>query len=324
MKTFEDLRHLVEDEFNNLDLPKQPNNLYAPIKYALTQGGKRMRPVLTLMACNIFSDNIEPAIKPALGLEIFHNFTLLHDDIMDCSDLRRGHPTVHSKWNNNIAILAGDAMAFVAMQYVAAAPQNVAQQVSEIFNRTALEVCEGQQFDMDFETSNNVHEKDYINMIRLKTAVLPAACLKIGALIGGANEEQAQHLYNLGINVGLAFQLQDDYLDVFSTPDVLGKPIGGDIVENKKTFLLIKTLGKLDVIQRNDLLKYLADKTVERYEKVSYVTDIYTRMKVADDCRKKIEKYFAAAYNELSAIDVDNSRLEMLRAFMDKIANRKK
>ena len=324
MKTFEDLRHLVEDEFNNLDLPKQPNNLYAPIKYALTQGGKRMRPVLTLMACNIFSDNIEPAIKPALGLEIFHNFTLLHDDIMDCSDLRRGHPTVHSKWNNNIAILAGDAMAFVAMQYVAAAPQNVAQQVSEIFNRTALEVCEGQQFDMDFETSNNVHEKDYINMIRLKTAVLPAACLKIGALIGGANEEQAQHLYNLGINVGLAFQLQDDYLDVFSTPDVLGKPIGGDIVENKKTFLLIKTLGKLDVIQRNDLLKYLADKTVERYEKVSYVTDIYTRMKVADDCRKKIEKYFAAAYNELSAIDVDNSRLEMLREFMDKIANRKK
>lgn len=324
MKTFEDLRHLVEDEFNNLELPKQPNNLYAPIKYALTQGGKRMRPVLTLMACNIFSDNIEPAIKPALGLEIFHNFTLLHDDIMDCSDLRRGHPTVHSKWNNNIAILAGDAMAFVAMQYVAAAPQNVAQQVSEIFNRTALEVCEGQQFDMDFETSNNVHEKDYINMIRLKTAVLPAACLKIGALIGGANEEQAQHLYNLGINVGLAFQLQDDYLDVFSTPDVLGKPIGGDIVENKKTFLLIKTLGKLDVIQRNDLLKYLADKTVERYEKVSYVTDIYTRMKVADDCRKKIEKYFAAAYNELSAIDVDNSRLEMLRAFMDKIANRKK
>ncbi|MDD6000954.1 MAG: polyprenyl synthetase family protein [Bacteroidales bacterium] len=324
MKTFEDLRHLVEDEFNNLDLPKQPNNLYAPIKYALTQGGKRMRPVLTLMACNIFSDNIEPAIKPALGLEIFHNFTLLHDDIMDCSDLRRGHPTVHSKWNNNIAILAGDAMAFVAMQYVAAAPQNVAQQVSEIFNRTALEVCEGQQFDMDFETSNNVHEKDYINMIRLKTAVLPAACLKIGALIGGANEEQAQHLYNLGINIGLAFQLQDDYLDVFSTPDVLGKPIGGDIVENKKTFLLIKTLGKLDVIQRNDLLKYLADKTVERYEKVSYVTDIYTRMKVADDCRKKIEKYFAAAYNELSAIDVDNSRLEMLREFMDKIANRKK
>lgn len=324
MKTFEDLRHLVEDEFNNLALPKQPNNLYAPIKYALTQGGKRMRPVLTLMACNIFSDNIEPAIKPALGLEIFHNFTLLHDDIMDCSDLRRGHPTVHSKWNNNIAILAGDAMAFVAMQYVAAAPQNVAQQVCDIFNRTALEVCEGQQFDMDFETSNNVHEKDYINMIRLKTAVLPAACLKIGALIGGANEEQAQHLYNLGINIGLAFQLQDDYLDVFSTPDVLGKPIGGDIVENKKTFLLIKTLGKLDVIQRNDLLKYLADKTVERYEKVSYVTDIYTRMKVADDCRKKIEKYFAAAYNELSAIDVDNSRLEMLRAFMDKIANRKK
>lgn len=324
MKTFEDLRHLVEDEFNNLDLPKQPNNLYAPIKYALTQGGKRMRPVLTLMACNIFADDITPAIKPALGLEIFHNFTLLHDDIMDCSDLRRGHPTVHSKWNNNIAILAGDAMAFVAMQYVAAAPQNVAQQVSEIFNRTALEVCEGQQFDMDFETSNNVHEKDYINMIRLKTAVLPAACLKIGALIGGANEEQAQHLYNLGINVGLAFQLQDDYLDVFSTPDVLGKPIGGDIVENKKTFLLIKTLGKLDVIQRNDLLKYLADKTVERYEKVSYVTDIYTRMKVADDCRKKIEKYFAAAYNELSAIDVDNSRLEMLREFMDKIANRKK
>jgi len=324
MKTFEDLRHLVEDEFNNLDLPKQPNNLYAPIKYALTQGGKRMRPVLTLMACNIFSDDITPAVKPALGLEIFHNFTLLHDDIMDCSDLRRGHPTVHSKWNNNIAILAGDAMAFLAMQYVAAAPQNVAQQVCEIFNRTALEVCEGQQFDMDFETSVNVHEKDYINMIRLKTAVLPAACLKIGALIGGANEEQAQHLYNLGINIGLAFQLQDDYLDVFSTPDVLGKPIGGDIVENKKTFLLIKTLGKLDVIQRNDLLKYLADKTVERYEKVSYVTDIYSRMKVADDCRKKIDKYFAASYNELAAMDVDNSRLDTLRAFVDKIANRKK
>lgn len=324
MYTFEELRHLVEDELVAMPLPKSPSNLYSPIKYALTQGGKRMRPVLTLMACNIFSDNIKPAIKPALGLEIFHNFTLLHDDIMDCSDMRRGRPTVHTKWNNNIAILAGDGMAFLAAQYVAAAPNNVADEVNAIFNQTAIEVCEGQQYDMDFETSTAVYEKDYIEMIRLKTAVLPAACLQIGALIGGADSEQAKHLYNLGINIGLAFQLQDDFLDVYSNAEVLGKPIGGDIVENKKTFLLIKALEKLDNIQRKDLLKYMADKSLVRYEKITYVTDLYTRLKVRESTDKKINGFFNAAYNELSAMDVPHERLQILHDFVDMIANRKK
>lgn len=316
MKTFEDLRHLVEDEFNNLDLPKQPNNLYAPIKYALTQGGKRMRPVLTLMACNIFSDNIEPAIKPALGLEIFHNFTLLHDDIMDCSDLRRGHPTVHSKWNNNIAILAGDAMAFVAMQYVAAAPQNVAQQVCDIFNRTALEVCEGQQFDMDFETSNNVHEKDYINMIRLKTAVLPAACLKIGALIGGADENQAQKLYDAGIKIGLAFQLQDDYLDNYSSPEILGKPIGGDVNEGKKTVFYIKTLSQIEDSKKQEWKDFYNSKSMNFNEKHQKAKEYFAKYGVDKYCQSLVDSYYQQAFEILSEIKGDVS---ILKTFVEKL-----
>ncbi|MCQ2974909.1 MAG: polyprenyl synthetase family protein [Bacteroidales bacterium] len=324
MKTFEDLRHLVETEFQNLSLPKSPSNFYSPVKYVLSQGGKRMRPVFTLLACNIFSDDVEKALKPALGMEIFHNFTLLHDDIMDHSDMRRGKPTVNVKWCDNIAILAGDGMAFIASKYVAQAPEAVRSQVCDIFYQTAIEVCEGQQYDMDFENSNSVKEDDYIEMIRLKTAVLPAACLKIGALIGGASLDDANHLYNLGINVGLAFQLQDDLLDVYSSPEVLGKPIGGDIVENKKTFMLIKTLEMLDSIQQKDLLKYMANKDLVRHEKIAYVTDIYSRLKIAEICQKKIDFYFDEAKKELSALNVDSSRLEIIKSFVEKISTRKK
>ena len=202
MKTFEELLKITENGIKNLNFPQQPENFYQPVKYILSLGGKRMRPVLTLMACNIFSEDISKALKPALGLEVFHNFTLLHDDIMDNSNLRRKQPTVNAKWGNNIAILSGDGMSYIASKLVSECPENVKNEVLDIFFETALEVCEGQQYDMDFETNNDVFLKDYIEMIRLKTAVLPAACLKIGALIGGADKVSAQKLYDLGIEMG--------------------------------------------------------------------------------------------------------------------------
>ena len=244
MKSLPELSDLIHQSVNKLQFPVSPKGLYDPIRYMLSLGGKRMRPVLTLMACDAFNGDVERAISPALGLEVFHNFTLLHDDIMDNAPLRRSKPTVHEKWNSNIAILAGDAMFVQSCQLVMDTPSSVVKEVMEVFTKTALEVCEGQQYDMDFESMNEVSIEEYIDMIRLKTAVLLGASLKIGALIGNADSEAASHLYDFGVNLGIAFQLQDDILDVYGDASFFGKQVGGDILANKKTYLLITALNK--------------------------------------------------------------------------------
>lgn len=319
MKTFNQLKTLIDNEIENISLPVEPQNFYTPVKYILSFGGKRIRPVFTLMACDMFNGDVNAALKPALGLEIFHNFTLLHDDIMDHSLLRRGKPTVNTKWNDNIAILSGDGMAFIATKYLFGAPQNVAKEVVDIYLQTALEVCEGQQYDMDFEQRDDVAEAEYIEMIRLKTAVLPAACLKIGALIGGASEQQADKLYQVGINIGLAFQLQDDMLDVYSDEKTLGKPIGGDIEENKKTFMLISAINKHE--DKKQFLDILNNKQLTRKQKYDIVRNIYDQLKIRQLAHEKIDYYFNNAYNILETVNADTSQLKL---FVDKIYKREK
>ena len=235
MQTIDKYIEIINNAIASIDYPQSPFGLYAPVKYQLDMGGKRVRPLLTVMACDMFGGDIEEAISPALGLEIFHNFTLLHDDVMDKADIRRGRPTVHKAWNENTAILSGDAMQIIATQKVCEAPLRVLKEVLDLYNKTALEICEGQQFDMEFETREDVTREEYIEMIRLKTAVLIGCALKMGAIIAGATPSQADAMYKFGENIGLAFQLQDDYLDVYGDAETFGKKIGGDILNNKKT-----------------------------------------------------------------------------------------
>lgn len=317
MKTFEQLKSLIDKEIENINLPQQPQNFYQPVKYILSFGGKRIRPVFTLMACDMFGGDIALAVKPAIGLEIFHNFTLLHDDIMDNSSLRRGKQTVNKKWNDNIAILSGDGMAFIASQYIFAAPTNVVSQVGDVYFKTALEVCEGQQYDMDFETRSNVSENEYVEMIRLKTAVLPAACLKIGAIIAGVDNEVADKLYQAGINIGLAFQLQDDMLDVYSDEKTLGKPIGGDIEENKKTFMLISAINRYG--DKEKFLEIINNKSLSRQQKYDIVREIYDKLGIRRLAQEKIDFYFNNTYNIIDTLDANTTEL---RKFIDKIYKR--
>ena len=297
---------------------REPTNLYQPIEYSMSVGGKRIRPVLCLMACNIFSDNISDAIKPAIGIEIFHNFTLLHDDIMDKAEVRRNKPTVHQKWDENTAILSGDAMMIEAYQYFLALEPNVLSQSLNVFNPTALEVCEGQQYDMDFENRLDVREVEYIEMIRLKTAVLLAGALKIGAIIGGAEQKDAEKIYDFGINMGLAFQLQDDFLDTFGSAATFGKRIGGDIVENKKTFLLINALEK----SPKELSQLLNNSALSEEEKIKQVTLIYKELAIDKLCQDKIEDYYQKALKLLSEISVEEEKKVLLLSFLNKLKKR--
>ncbi|MBQ3691051.1 MAG: polyprenyl synthetase family protein [Bacteroidales bacterium] len=316
MKTFEELLQLVENEIKNLNFPKEPKNFYEPVKYILSLGGKRMRPVFTLMACEIFSDKIENALKPALGMEVFHNFTLLHDDIMDNSNLRRKKPTVNALYGNNIAILSGDGMSYIASQLIAQSPEKVKNQVLEIFFKTAIEVCEGQQYDMDFETSDSVSQEQYLEMIRLKTAVLPAACLKTGALIGGANETEAQKLYDAGIKIGLAFQLQDDYLDNYSTPEILGKPIGGDVNEGKKTIFYTRTLSVMEDSKKQEWKDFYNSKNLSFNEKFQKAKTYFEKYGVDKYCQDLVNAYYKEAFEILDSIDGDVS---VLKNFVEKL-----
>ena len=318
MKTFNELRALIEDEIKNMALPAEPGNFYEPIRYILSLGGKRLRPVFALMACNIFNDDVAAAVKPAVGMEIFHNFTLLHDDIMDNSKLRRKKPTVNAKWNDNVAILSGDGMMYIASQYVFAAPEKVRKEVMDLYHKTAIEVCEGQQFDMDFETSNDVTLDDYIKMITLKTAVLPAACLKIGALIGGASQDEAQKIYDAGISFGIAFQMQDDYLDMYSTPEVLGKPVGGDVNECKKTVFYHKLVELLPSERVGEWKTFYANKNYGFEEKLQLARNYFAEYKVDAAVQNIIEEYYAKAFATLDSI-ADPDRIEPLKSFMEKL-----
>jgi geranylgeranyl diphosphate synthase, type II len=299
-------------------ISSQPNSipeLYEPISYTLNLGGKRLRPILTLLSCDLFDGNIEEAVHPALGLEVFHNFTLLHDDIMDNAPLRRNQPTVHAKWNNNIAILSGDTMFVRSCQLMAKCPENVMKSVLDCFWDTAIKVCEGQQLDMNFENKDSVTIRQYLHMIELKTAVLLACSLKTGAIIAGARDEDAETIYQFGRLTGVAFQLQDDILDVFGHSEKFGKRVGGDIVSNKKTFLLLKALEIANSYQKEELYNWL--QTGEEYasEKVEAVTAIYHQLNIRELAEKEMKRLFDMGINQLEKLPCHPDKIDALRKF---------
>ncbi len=301
-----------------------PPELYAPIAYTLSQGGKRLRPLLTLMACDLFGENPEKAVFPAMGLEIFHNFTLLHDDIMDNAPLRRGQPTVHKKWDSNTAILSGDTMFVMAYEYITRTEPDKLPRVLDLFNTTARAVCEGQQYDMNFETSPDISIPDYLMMIRLKTAVLIACSLKLGAILSGANEEDTENIYFFGEHLGMAFQLQDDYLDAFGEVNKFGKTIGGDILTRKKTYLTLKAfeLSREDTLIR--LTHYFSDQELPSAEKVQKITEIYKLLKVDEMIQEEIRKYLEKSLTYLQAIHLDDDRKAGLKSLAMEMIGREK
>lgn len=289
-----------------------PANLYQPIEYTLNMGGKRLRPVMLLMGCDLFGGDIKKALPAAIAVEVFHNFTLLHDDMMDQADIRRNQPSVHKKYSKNAAILSGDAMSIMAYQYLMKTESSVIQKVTSLFSQTATEVCEGQQYDMDFENQANVSIDDYLKMIRLKTAVLIAGSFKMGALLGEASDNDANRLYQFGINLGLAFQLQDDLLDVFADQDKFGKKIGGDIIANKKTFLLLKALEIANPRQKEELKDWINQTDFDPVRKVNAVKKIYTDLGLKEISYQKSEDFYQSALKELQAIEVESDRQEPL------------
>lgn len=322
MKTFEEILAIVCSSVDELNWEREPRKLYEPIAYTLKLGGKRIRPALALMACDMFSEQPEKAIKPALGIEVFHNFTLLHDDIMDKADIRRGKPTVHVKWSENTAILSGDLMQIAAYMLVSETPAPHLKPVLDLFSQTAVEVCEGQQYDMDFETRDEVEPADYLEMIRLKTAVLLGCSLKTGAIIGEAGEEDAQALYQFGLNVGIAFQLKDDLLDVYGDEKSFGKKIGGDILCNKKTYLLIhaRKLARGDIKSKLDSL--LSDSSIDPEKKISEVTGLYNHLGVKKICEDAMSEYFEMAIANLQKVSVSSDKKQELRKLAEKLMSR--
>lgn len=319
------LKKLIDfelEEFNNSLLNKKPSSLYEPIKYTLDLGGKRMRPLLTLIACDLFDGNVSDAVKPALGLEIFHNFTLLHDDIMDKAPLRRNQPTVHKKWNPDIAILSGDTMFVQSFQYVMQSPTLHLKEVLDVFTKTAIEVCEGQQMDMDFESQLNVSIPQYIKMIGLKTSVLLAGSMKIGAIIGNARAEDAQHIYEFGKNLGIAFQLQDDILDVFGSSQKVGKQTGGDIVSNKKTYLLLKAMDMADRYKKEELQLWMHTTNVDPVEKVEAVKSIYEYLGVKALAEAEMQKFYLKGLTHLNQIPCNQNKKDQLINFAENLMQR--
>ena len=320
MRTFEEICRTIEEALARLTFDQPPRSLFDPITYTLSLGGKRIRPALALMACDLFGGKNEDVLQPALGLEVFHNFTLLHDDLMDEADRRRDKPTVHKLWNPNVAILSGDAMLICAYQLVAKANDKA---ILELFSRTALEICAGQQYDMEFESRPDVTEEEYIEMIRLKTAVLLACALKVGAMIGGASAADADALYDYGIHIGLAFQLQDDLLDVYGDPKTFGKNIGGDILCNKKTFLLINALSAASEEQRQVMEDWMARKTYDAQEKIAAFANLYNELSIRDLTERRIEDYYRMANEDLARLSIDPETLSVLKGTCDRLMKRK-
>jgi geranylgeranyl diphosphate synthase type II len=323
MYTFNEVLSIVNTEIEQINWKRVPTGLYEPIEYILSLGGKRLRPAITLMSYDLYADDIMPAVKPALGLEVFHNFTLLHDDIMDRADMRRGKPTVHKKWNDNTAILSGDVMQIEAYKLIAGTPVEHLKVVLDLFSKTATEICEGQQLDMEFESRTNVTADEYIEMICLKTAVLLAAGAQIGAILGGGSDEDAANLYNFGNAIGLAFQLKDDLLDVYGNESNFGKKIGGDILCNKKTYLLIHALKKAEGNDAEELKFWLNndDKSLET-EKIAAVTAIYNRLNIREICEEKMEYYYREALESLGKVQVADDKKEELRKLAAKLMSR--
>lgn len=305
MLSLKELRSKIDLGIEKIQFERQPIELYEPINYILGLGGKRLRPALCLLACDMVGGNVENALNPAIGIEIFHNFTLLHDDIMDNAPIRRGKETVHKKWDQNAAILSGDTMMALAYEFIMKAPEKVRSEVFSIFNNTAIEVCEGQQYDMNFETIEHVSIDDYLKMIRLKTAVLLAGSLKIGAVIGEAPPDVASELYRFGEHIGTAFQLQDDLLDVFSDVDKFGKTTGGDILSNKKTFLYLKAFELASGENRSNLKELFCNNTFPANEKISRVKEIYHQLDVKNATVEKIDAYYKIAMDALDNLSND-------------------
>lgn len=320
--TLSELIEKINCHIGNLDYPAQPEGLYTPIKYALSLGGKRIRPILTLMAYNLYKDDLETVIPIATGIEVYHNHTLLHDDVMDNADIRRGKPTVHKIWNTNTAILSGDAMLIKAFQYISAAPNHCLKEIIELFATTALEICEGQQYDMDFESRNDVTEAEYLEMIRLKTAVLLACSLKAGAIAAGAPQKDCENLYQFGIHIGLAFQLQDDLLDVYGDSAVFGKNTGGDITSNKKTFMLIKALEMANKEEHIQLTQWIEAKTFIPEEKIKGVTAIYNQIGIRNVCEDKMKEYDQKAAQYLNDVAVNPEKKKELYQLAAILMNR--
>jgi geranylgeranyl diphosphate synthase type II len=323
MFTSDDLLSMVQTGLEQLPYNRKPATLYEPIRYVLSMGGKRLRPTLMLLAYTLYRDDPESILMQALALETYHNYTLLHDDLMDNADLRRGHETVHKRWDANTAILSGDSMLVLAYQRMAQCPVDKLKPVMDLFTETALEIGEGQQYDMDFETRNDVSEDEYIEMIRLKTSVLLACALKLGAILADAPEADADNLYHFGEQIGLAFQLQDDYLDVYGDPKVFGKKIGGDITSNKKTYMLINAFNRANSAQRQQLEQWVGAKEFDRDEKVRAVTQLYNEIGIDRLAQQKIAFYFDQSRKYLDAVQVDNARKEALSHYAESMVHRK-
>ncbi len=321
MKSIKELSALISDELDKIEYPKTPSLLYEPIKYILGLGGKRIRPILVLMAYQLFDKNIEKAISPALAIEVFHNFTLLHDDIMDNAPLRRGQKTAHEKWNNNVAILSGDTMLVQAYQLMTEVDNTIVNQVLAVFSKAAIEVCEGQQWDMDFETQLEVSIDDYLKMIEYKTAVLLGAALQIGGITAGASNEEQNYLYAFGRDLGIAFQLKDDLLDAFGDSETFGKQVGGDIRANKKTYLYLTALNLSTESQRKSLEKYFSTNDISQL-KVDAVKAIFSNLGIPELTTNLIRDYHERAMENLAAINSKNK--EPLLAFsallMDRVS----
>ena len=323
MVAFDEILRLIEQSIRGLVFNDPPKSLFEPVTYTLSLGGKRIRPALTLMAYTIYKEDVASALDVAMGLEVFHNFTLLHDDLMDEADMRRGQPTVHKVWNANTAILSGDAMLIAAYRLVAKADKVHLKPALDLFTQTALEICGGQQYDMEFEKRDDVAEEEYIEMIRLKTAVLLACALKIGAILADAPAEDAEHLYHFGIAIGLAFQLQDDLLDVYGDPKTFGKNIGGDILCDKKTFLLINAFKRSNEQQKEVLKRWIGAASADPQAKIAAVTDIYNQLHLKQLSEEKIEAYFTEAMSHLDALNVEPVKLAALKEISHLLMNRK-
>lgn len=316
--------NIIQNYIDNLPYDRKPASLYEPIRYVLSLGGKRIRPMLMLMTYAMYKDDVESILPQAIGLETYHNYTLLHDDLMDNADVRRGMPTVHKKWNANTAILSGDSMLVLAYQRMQQCPADKLPAVLDVFTETALEIGEGQEFDMQFETRDDVREEEYIEMIRLKTSVLLACATKIGALMADAPKEDVENMYRFGERMGLAFQLQDDFLDVYGDPKVFGKAIGGDITSNKKTYMLINALNLAEGEDKAELEKWIAAKDFDREEKVAAVTNIYNKVGVDRMAKAKMEEYYAQAIEALNKVAVSEEKKQALRDYAAKMMKRER
>lgn len=326
MSNYEQLITYFEEQLNNITYNNKPIELYDPIRYTLGIGGKRIRPVTTLMGCELFCGDYAKALPQAIAIELFHNFTLIHDDIMDNAPIRRGKETVYRKWDANIAILSGDTLFALAYQYAMQANNEILKDILEVFNQTAIEVCEGQQFDLNYEKAPIVSVDDYINMIRLKTGVLFGASLKIGALIGGASKKDANLIYDFGVNIGLGFQLKDDLLDTFGNEGIFGKKTGGDIISNKKTYLYILALEKANETDRKKLSELFKTNSadIDDESKIEQVKNIFIKYSVDDFANEVIDKYFEIGIEKLNQINLPGSKKEELIVVANKMIDRNK